>query len=267
LIKKSVITLIKIVLISYLVFCVILYFIQEKLIFFPEKLSGDYKFVFNQKFEELYFTTEHNTVLNGILFKADSSKGLIFYLHGNAGSLRTWGEIARTYTDLHYDLFMLDYNGYGKSEGRIKNQAQLFHDIQLVYDKMKTGYQENKIVILGYSIGTGLATKLASDNHPKLLILQAPYFSLTDMMKHRFPFLPAFLLKYKLETNKFITGCNMPVVIFHGDKDEVIYYGSSLKLKSLLKPGDTLITLQGQAHNGMTDNPGYLAGLQKVLSK
>ena len=124
--------------------CGVLYFVQEKLIFFPEKLEKEYKFGFNETFEELNFKTGDNVLLNGILFKADTSKGLIFYLHGNAGSLKSWGEIARTYTDLNYDLFMLDYRGYGKSEGAISSQDQLFRDIQTVYDNLKTKYDENK---------------------------------------------------------------------------------------------------------------------------
>ena len=247
--------------------CILLYFVQEKLIFFPEKLAVTYKFKFDQDFEELYFKTTDNTVLNGILFKADSSRGLIFYLHGNAGSLAAWGQIAKTYTDLQYDLFMLDYRGYGKSEGRISNEKQFYEDVQLVYDSLKNRYNEKDIVILGYSIGTGAAAKLASANHPWLLILQAPYFSLTDMMNQHFRFIPSFILKYKFETNTFLSACKMPVVIFHGDRDEVIYYGSSLKLKKLFKPTDSLITLNGQGHNGMSDNPTYLAELQKKLSR
>src|ERR1035437_9292247 len=115
-------------------------------------------------------------------------------------------------------------------------------------------YSENKIIVLGYSIGTGLAAYLASTNNPKLLILQAPYLSLTDMMQHTFPVIPTFMLKYKFETDKYIKDCKMPIVIFHGDCDEVIYYGSSLKLKEQFKRQDTLITLIGQRHNGMTNN-------------
>lgn len=165
-------------------------------------------------------------------FKADTSKGLIFYLHGNAGSLKSWGEIAKTYTSLHYDLFILDYRGYGKSEGTISSEAQLYKDVHVVYNNLKTKYDENKIIVLGYSIGTGPATELAAANHPKLLILQAPYYSMTDLMKHNYPIIPAFLLKYKFETNKNIRNCKMPIVIFHGDNDEVIYFQSSLKLKN-----------------------------------
>jgi predicted esterase len=59
----------------------------------------------------------------------------------------------------------------------------------------------------------------------------------------------------------------VPVVLFHGDKDEVIYYGSSVKLKEVLKSSDTLITLRGQGHNGMTGNREYIAELKKILEK
>jgi len=265
--KQSILNILLILFIVYIVACVLLYFIQEKLIFFPEKLEQGYKFGFNQNFEELNFKTKDNVLLHGILFKADTSRGLIFYLHGNAGSLKSWGEVASTYTDLNYDLFMLDYRGYGKSEGAISSEDQLYNDIQIVYDNLKTKYKEGEIIILGYSIGTGLASKLASANQAKLLILQAPYYSLIDLMKRNYPIIPTFILKYKFETNKYIKECNMPIVIFHGSKDEIIDYNSSINLKDLFKQSDTLITLNGQEHNGMSNNPEYLTEIQKILRK
>lgn len=256
---------IKVFAVIYFIVCALLYFFQEKLIFFPQKLDKSYQYRFDQKFEEKNIKTEDGTVLNGILFKADSAKGLIFYLHGNAGSLAAWGGVAKTYTDLNYDLFMLDYRGYGKSEGEIGSQAELFNDLQTVYNELKKNYPENKIVVLGYSIGTGPAAKLASDNKPRLLILQAPYYSLSDMMQHSYPIIPTFILKYKFETNTYLKKCQMPLVLFHGRQDEVIYYGSSLKLKEQFKQHDTLITLEAQGHNGMTDNESYKAALRAVL--
>lgn len=258
--------ILKIIFITYVFVCGLLFCIQEKLIFFPVKLEKNYKFCFNQNFEEINIKTKDNTLLNGILFKAVTSKGLIFYLHGNAGSLNTWGEIAKTYTDLNYDLFMLDFRGYGKSDGHINSQDQLFNDIQTVYDSLKKRYSENNIVVLGYSLGTGLATKLASSNKPKLLVLQAPYYNLTDLMQHNFLIIPKFILKYKLETNKYIQGCKMPIVIFHGDMDRVVYYKSSLKLKLFFKPNDRLFTLTGQGHDRMSDNPEYIHDLKIILN-
>lgn len=265
--KKIFLRILKLAAGLYIIICVLLYFFQEKLIFFPQTLDKDYKFSFDQKFEEVNVKTADNKLLNAILFKADSSKGVIFYLHGNAGSLSSWGNVAKTYTALNFDVFMLDYRGYGKSEGTINGQTRFFQDIQTAYDQLKTKYPENKIIVLGYSIGTGLAAKVASTNNPKLLILQAPYYSLTDMMRHTYPIIPTFILKYKFETDKYIKDCRMPIVVFHGDQDEVIYYGSSLKLQKEFRKQDTLITLHGQGHNGMTENADYEMELQKVLTR
>lgn len=249
-----------------IIFC-FLYANQEKWIFFPQQLSTDFKFDFEGEFREMSIATNDNKHLNAVLFKADSSKGLIFYLHGNAGSLKDWGGIANTYTALNYDLFILDYRGYGKSEGSITGQKQLFDDIQIAYDSVRKMYPESRIVVLGYSIGTGPAAKLASCNHPRLLILQAPYYNLLDMMKRHYPIIPAFILKYKFETNNYLRDCTMPVVIFHGDQDEVIYYESSVKLQAHFKKGDTLITLYGQRHNGITENVHYQKQLMRILNE
>ncbi len=259
------IRIVKLVLILYILICVGLYFFQEKLLFFPDKLDKDHRFSFAQPFEEIDVRTKDGEILNGLLFKADSAKGLIFYLHGNAGCLDKWGKVAQCYTDLHYNVFILDYPGYGKSEGSIQSKTQLFDAIQSAYDVMKKRFNEDSIVVLGYSIGTGPAAYLAATNDPRLLILQAPYFSLTDMMQHYYPVIPTFLLRYTIQTNEYLKDCKMPVVIFHGDEDEVIPYGSSLKLKIEFKTGDTLVTLRGQGHNGMTDNPDYMEAIKAVL--
>jgi alpha-beta hydrolase superfamily lysophospholipase len=263
--KKVIFQTLKLLFIFYFLICVVLYFFQEKLLFFPDKLDKNYKFSFSHPFDEVNTKTKDGNLLNGLLFKTDSAKGLVFYLHGNAGSLDNWGDMAKRYTELHYNVFILDYPGYGKSEGTIKSKTQLFDAIQSAYNNMKKQYHENSIIILGYSIGTGPAAYLASTNHPKLLVLQAPYYSLTDMMRHIYPIIPTLLLKYKFQTNEYLKDCTMPVVIFHGDKDEVIYYGSSLKLKAEMKTSDTLITLKGQRHNGMADNPEYITAIKALF--
>lgn len=264
--KKGLLILLSIIVGLYILIVGALYFNQEKIIFFPKKLTKSYTFKFDQKFEEFNVKGNDGKILNGLLFKADSSKGLIFYLHGNAGNLSSWGEVAETYTKLNYDVFMLDYRSFGKSEGVINSQNQLFQDHQIVYSELKKKYSESEMIVLGYSIGTGFAAKLAATNHPNLLILQAPYYNMMEMMKQRFLFIPTFILKYKLATNEYLKRCKMPVVIFHGNKDEVINYESSLKLKDEFKKQDTLFILAGQRHNGMSDNPDYKVILRKILT-
>jgi hypothetical protein len=242
-----------------------MFFKQESLIFFPNKLEAGYTFRFANPFHELTIKVGDNVNLNGLLFEADSSKGLVFYLHGNAGALDSWGWAYQNYVAFNYDFFILDYRGYGKSDGAIDSEEQFLTDIQIVYDHLKKDYDETKIIIAGYSLGTCAAAKLASENNPALLILQAPYYSFIDLKDEHYPILPDFIVRYKFETYKYLEKTKTTVYIFHGDADEVIPYKSSLKLQKHLKPGDQLITLPGQSHNGINENPVFHKELQKIL--
>ncbi len=271
LLKKILLWTAAIAAVLYLGICTYFYSKQDDILFAPTKLAADYSFKFPANFTERKIAVPGAT-LDGLLFRspppgttADSSKGVIFYLHGNGGALNTWGDIASVYTSLGYDIFMLDYRGYGKSDGKITSELQFFDDVQAAYNDLRSLYPENKIIVLGYSIGTCPAAMLAARNHPKMLILQAPYYSMTDMMKRTYPFLPTFMLRYPLNRDAFVKEVKAPIVIFHGDADEVIYYGSSLKLQGDFKPSDRLITLKGQGHSRFSENPDYLAAMKKIL--
>lgn len=242
----------------------LLYFFQEKLMFFPQKLEQNYQYYFGQDFKELMIKTADDKLINALLFEADSSKGVIFYLHGNAGSLESWGTVARLYTDMNYDVFILDYRGFGKSEGKITGEKQLFEDNQIAYNKLKETYKEEDIIVLGYSIGTALGAKLASENNPKLLIMQAPFYSFAEMLSKQFRF-PTFILKYKLRTNEYLKQCKCPVVIFHGDRDEIVDYRWSVKLKEEFKDKIHLITLRGESHNEISNNNVYRSEMDRIL--
>lgn len=244
----------------------ILYSFQEKILFHPYQLSPSFLFSFPGNYEEMNFEMKDKESINGLLFKADSSKGIIYYLHGNGGSLSGWGEFAATYTNLGYDVLMIDYRGYGKSSGKINNLEQLFNDNQIIYDILKEQYGEDKMILLGYSLGTGLASKLASENHPKLLILQAPYYSIKFVMNERLPFIPSFILKYNINTSEYLKKAKMPVIIFHGLEDETIPYKNALKLQSEFKTTDTLISIENLGHAGMTENIIYQENLKKIFN-
>ncbi|GAA4465331.1 alpha/beta fold hydrolase [Nemorincola caseinilytica] len=256
-----------IVLLLYVAVCAFFYSRQQQILFVPERLPAGFRYEFPGRYRECSIKLQDGTVLSGLLFRAaaDTPKGLLFYVHGNAGSLRTWGEIAEVYTATGYDLFMFDYRGYGISGSSITSEEQLYADVQVAYDSMRALYPENRIVVLGYSIGTGPAAMLAAHNHPAHLVLQAPYYSMTDMMEHTYPFLPTFMLRFPLRTYEYAAKANAPVTIFHGTEDGVLYYGSSLKLRKNFRPGDTLITIAGLGHNGFTTNGQYLAGIRQIL--
>lgn len=160
---------------------------------------------------------------------------------------------------------MLDYRGYGKSGGKIASEARLYQDMQTVYDYLKQIYTEKSIIILGHSMGTGLAARLAAKNHPKQLILQAPYYSVADWVHHLVPSVDTTLIQYKLPTYQFVQQTTSPVMLIHGDADQAIYLGSSLKLKAYLKPTDQLVILKGEGHTELVHNKAYVMALRSFL--
>lgn len=263
--KKTLFKITISILAFYITTCGFFFLFQEKLIFQPKKLDLNFHFNFNEQFEEINIKSYDGISINGLLFKTDNSKGLIFFLHGNARAIDSWGNSVKTYVDLGYDVFMMDYRGFGKSEGNINSEEQIHKDVKIVYESLKKRYSEKNIIVMGYSIGTGLAAKLASQNNPKLLILLAPYFNLEDLLRHKIPVIPNFILKYKLETNNYIQACHMPIFIFHGNRDNVIYYKSSIKLKEFSKNVTKLVILDDQEHKGISENPVYKNALKYIL--
>lgn len=193
--KKIVIKILIALAALYLLACVIGYFFQEKLLFFPEKLEETYQFEFDAEYEEINISSYDDTKLNALLFKADSAKGLIFYLHGNGKSQRTYNNRVNSFLELGYDFFIWDYRGYGKSEGRIKSEKQLTRDAQVVYNEILKKYNEKNIIVFGYSLGACMAVKIAAENHPQKLILLGPCYSMTDEFLKRTHLFPKFLKK------------------------------------------------------------------------
>ncbi|WP_246074209.1 alpha/beta hydrolase [Flavobacterium daemonense] len=251
--------------IIYMLIVSYVYFNQVGMVFQSQALPKEYKFNYESPFEELNIKSFDGVNLNGLLFKAENSKGLVFYLHGNAGTLETWGSIAKNYTNLGYDIFILDYRSFGKSEGEIENEEQLNKDVATVYKKLTQRYPENKIIIAGYSIGSGLATILASENKPKALILQSPYFSFTELSGTRVRFFPDFMKKFHLETYQYLPKVKAPIYIFHGLDDQLIPVKNSVRLNKILGTKGHLYLLKGQEHIGMNENESFQEQLKVIL--
>ena len=257
-----------ILLILYLSLCVTLYFYQEKLIFAPKKLASDYDLNFTQPYQELSIKTIDGISLSAVLFTTQQpSKGVVFYLHGKAGFIADANKLADLYLDHHYDLFVLDYRSYGKSEGIITNEQQLYDDVQSAYTFIQQKYAEKNIIVVGYSLGCAFASQIAAMNHPKQLILIAPFYNLKTIKNKRFPFLPSFLLRYFFPINQFIQACNMPITIFHGDADKTISCQASQDLIASMKADAKLIILARQGHNKIYNNKEYQQVMIGILQE
>jgi len=251
--------------IVYVLILVVLYFLQEKLLFFPTKLDAEYEYKFEGNFEEKNIEVEKGVFLNTLLFKAEQSKGVVLFLHGNGGALNGWGMGSDVYIKNNYDVFYVDYRSYGKSNGKISSENQLVNDAQIMYDYLKTKYDESKIIISGTSMGTGIASRLAVENNPKKLLLNAPYYTLKSLAQEKVPIVPGFILKYKFETAKHLKEVDCPIFIFHGNEDQLIPVKHAGKLKRDI-PKLELYILKDYGHNDVDWSPVYDEEMRKILN-
>jgi pimeloyl-ACP methyl ester carboxylesterase len=249
----------------YVVVCLILYLMQEKLLFHPYQIPTDYTYQFSAEFEEINLNSNDNDlILNGLHFKSVEKKGIVLFFHGNGGTVNDWGEGADFYTSLGYDIFYFDYRGYGKSGGKIKSEKQLMNDAKAAYEYVKTKFSEDKIIVSGTSIGTGMASQIAAVNNPRLLLLNTPYSSLVKLIRQKMKIVPSFLVKYKFKTTDYIESINCPIYVFHGDNDVVIPHSHSLELKANHSKINLNIA-EGFGHNDITSSKLYNSKMITIL--
>ena len=244
-----------------------LYFLQEKMIFLPRPLASDHEYTFSETFEEFDLKASDGAILNALYFPVKDAKGLILYYHGNAGNLDRWGRIVSDFPPLGYSVVVMDYRGYGKSQGK-RSEASLRQDALLFYDHARSlGYDNEDIIVYGRSLGASLATYVASKNIPSQLILETPFYNLADVAQHRFPFLPVKkLLKYRFPSDQFIQQVNCPITIFHGTQDQVVPIDSGKKLYQAIGANPArFYTIEGGKHNNLIEFDTFKKGLTETL--
>lgn len=234
-----------------IIILLLIYFFQERLIFKPEVLKQDFEFKYDLPFKELNFEVKPGVRINALHFFREKPLGLILYLHGNTRSIKGWARYAKDFYRYGYDVVLVDYRGFGKSTGK-KSEKGMLSDIQFVYETLLKEYAEHHLIVYGRSMGSGFAAKIASDNHPRYLILDAPYYNFTSVVKRFLPILPLNLvLRYHLRTDKWIRHINCHCYIIHGTKDWLIPIRHSEKLQHISPSKITLIRIHGGGHNNL----------------
>lgn len=251
---------------GYLFFMVLVYVVQERFIFKPEKLKQDFIYKYDVPFRELFFEVAPSVTINGLHFYSPKPHGLILYFHGNTRSIKGWAKYAKDFSRYNYDVVLVDYRGFGKSTGH-RNEKLMLNDMQVVYDTLAVQYPEHHILVYGRSLGSGFATKIASENSPRYLILDAPYYSFANAVQRFIPILPMrYVLRYQLRTDKWIRKVNCHTYIIHGTKDWLIPISQSEKLQKLNPRKITLIRIEGGGHNNLPSFPEYHNFVRDILA-
>ena len=251
----------------YVAISILLFFLQDYFMFKPEKLPKDFNFHYeNQEIEEYNVETRDGAIINGLRFKTHNPKGVVFYLKGNSKSIKGWGKFAVDFTRHGYDVVMVDYRGFGKSTGK-RTQKAVKRDLQVIYNKIKENVSEKYIILYGRSLGSGFATKLASMNQPRMLILDAPYYSLSKVAKRYLPFMPlSVLIKFPMPTYKWLQYVQCPVHIIHGTDDKLIPFRTSLKLSKIKPRLTTLHSIIGGGHKNLNTFESYHKILGEIIT-
>lgn len=252
----------------YAAICLIYFFFQEKFIFVPSFIPDHFRTKVSTPIVEFRLDTPYEGKIHSILLKAENPKGLIFYLHGNTGSLKRWQFMAEELCSYGFDVFALDYRGYGESQGA-RSEAKLHRDVEFCYDFISSKYETQPIIIYGRSLGTGFATKLASRRKADGLVLETPFFNLIDVARYKLPILPAnALLRYKLRSDLYLPHVQCPVQIFHGTKDKIVPHSSAMKLyhKAQEIRDIHFTTLVGGRHGNLNTYPLFRDRLSTFFS-
>ena len=247
---------------------VCLWFGQEKLLFAPDVLPASRQLALAPDVHEVSIEVP-GARLSALHLRLPDPKGVVFFLHGNGGSLENWFVNPEYYRRANFDLFMIDYRGYGKSTGRIESEAQLRADVSAAWATVAPLYAKRKLVVYGRSLGSSLAAGLAADisaiRAPDLTVLVSPYTSMADLAAEYYRWVPQFVLRYPMRTDALIGRVKGPVLLIHGQNDPLIAPRHSDALKALA-PAAAVIRIPGAAHNDLQDFPAYLDAFAKALT-
>jgi pimeloyl-ACP methyl ester carboxylesterase len=267
---------IKIVLLVYGSLGIAIYYLQDAILFHPVSLPQGYKYDFKEPYTEVNIPYDSISNINIIQFptpfRADSSpnatpasKGVVLYFHGNRDNIAWYEKFVANFTKKGYDVWMLDYPGYGKSTGPVSEQ-RLYDYAEQLYKLAKAHFAADSITIYGKSLGTGVAAWLASRKNCKQLVLETPYYSMTSLAGYYFPLYPVGrMIHCKLPTYQYLTKVMAPVTILHGSSDWIIPHRNARRLSELLKPNDKFFTIPGGSHNNLNDYPLFHEKLDSLL--
>lgn len=252
---------------TYVVILGLIMFFEEYLIFpAPTYPSGNWNPPL--QFEDVTFSSDDGTQLNGWYFAHDEPKGFLLYSHGNGDFLPYLGDHADYLRDRYqYSVFIYDYRGYGKSQGKPKEAGVLADGAaaqRWLADRAEI--RPDQVVLMGRSLGGGVSVDLAATQGARGLILESTFSSMPDVAARLYPWIPVrFLMRTRMNSVKKISAYNGPVLQSHGDADTLIPLELANKLHEAIPGAKEFVVVPKGQHNSPQPEAYYLA-LEKFLA-
>ena len=235
--------------------------------FRPEALPKDHVYNFEWPNREVNLPYDESSGINIIQFTTAGTpaKGVVLYFHGNRKNVSWYARFAPLFTKHGYEVWMMDYPGYGKSTCELTEQT-LYNWALVKYKLARVRFPPDSIIIYGRSLGSGIAAQLAAVRDCRHLVLETPYYSFPSVIAQYAPVYPVNrMIKFKIPTYQYLQKVTAPVTIFHGTDDGVIRFSNASRLKPFLKKGDEFVAIPGGSHNTLAQSGLYLQKLDAIL--
>lgn len=224
-------------------------FLERYGVFYPNKKIEITPDSLNITFEDVYIKTKDNLKINGWFIPVQGAQYTILFFHGNAGNLQDRIEKIIMFKELGVSVFIIDYRGYGRSQGKPSEQG-LYLDAQAAYDYLvnQRNIKPSQIILFGESLGTAVAIDLATKVKLAGLILEGAFSRGKDMAKVIYPYLPRFFFSNIYDSLTKIKKINCPKLFIHSKDDEIVPFSLAEKLFSTAPEPKKLIVMRG-THN------------------
>jgi fermentation-respiration switch protein FrsA (DUF1100 family) len=247
------------------------YFMQGHMLYLPE-VPGRALTVtpadVGMEYQDVSINTADGVTLHGWFIEGRSSRVLLFF-HGNAGNISHRLGSIRQFKDLGLSVLIVDYRGYGQSEGRASERG-INRDADAAWRYLieERGADAKDIIIFGRSLGASVASRLAAQHQPLALVVESSFTSVPDIAQDLYPWLPVrWLSRLNHATLEYIKEVRCPVLVVHSRDDEIIPFHHAETIFASANEPRTILAIRG-THNDafLRDERTYTQGFQKFLA-
>lgn len=253
---RTMVTLVTAAVSIYLLLGVMLFFMQERMVFFPHQPGRQLEATprdVGLDYVDVNFETADGLTLHGWYIYAHNPRGTVLFLHGNAGNISHRLHSVAIFHALGLNTFIIDYRGYGQSEGK-PGEEGTYLDADAAWQHLVTerGEDPARIVVFGRSLGGAIAAWLATKYKPAALIVESSFTSVAEMAAHLYPYMPVrFILRLRYPVIDFVTRIRCPVLIVHSRDDEIIPFAMGKALYKAAPGPKAFLELAGDHNSGI----------------